>query len=73
MFYSNFLKKGIKTCERCDIAVIDWKTDVENVCIDKKNYQFFKKYFTIDREFYEIRSNCGCCINKNCKKYKISQ
>ena len=38
MFYSNFLKKWIKTCERHDIAVIDWKTDVGNVCIDKQNY-----------------------------------
>ena len=76
MFYSKFLKKWIKTCERCDIAVIDWKTDVENLCIDKQNYwynQFLKKYFIICKEFYEIRSNSGYCINKNCKKYMRSQ
>ena len=48
MFYSNFLKKWVKTCERCNIALINWKTDVENVYIDKQNYwynQFLKKYF----------------------------
>ena len=53
MFYSNFLKKWTKTCKRCDIAVIDWKTDLENMCIHKENYwynQFFKKYFIIGKE-----------------------
>ena len=48
MFYSNFLKKWVKTCERCNIALINWKTDIENVYIDKQNYwynQFLKKYF----------------------------
>ena len=76
MFYSNFLKKWIKTCERRDIAVIDWKTDVGNVCIDKQNYcynQLKNIYIIIGKEFYEIRSNCGYCINKNCKKYMRSQ
>ena len=76
MFYSSSLKKWIKTCERCDIAVIDWKTDVENVCIDKQNYwynQFFFLKIIISEEFYQIRSNCGYCINKNCKKYMRSQ
>ena len=38
MFYSNFLKKWVKTCERCNIALINWKTDIENVYIDKQNY-----------------------------------
>ena len=76
MFYSNFLKKLVKTCERCNIALINWKTDIENVYIDKQNYwynQFLKKYFIINKEFYEIRSTCGYCINKNCKKYMRSQ
>ena len=45
MFYSNFLKKWVKTCERCNIALINWKTDIENVYIDSQNYwynQFLK-------------------------------
>ena len=45
MFYSNFLKKWVKTCERCNIALINWKTDIENVYIDNQNYwynQFLK-------------------------------
>ena len=76
MFYSNFLKKWVKMCERCNIALINLKTDTENVYIDKQNYwynQFLKKYFIINKEFYEIRSNSGYCINKNCKKYMRSQ
>ena len=76
MFYSNFFKKWVKTCERCNIALINWKTDTENVYIDKQNYwynQFLKKYFIINKEFYEIRLNSGYCINKNSKKYMRSQ
>ena len=57
MFYSNFFKKWVKTCERCNIALINWKTDIENVYTDKQNYwynQFLKKHFIINKEFYEI-------------------
>ena len=42
MFYSNFLKKWVKTCERCNIALINWKTDIENVYIDNQNYWYNK-------------------------------
>ena len=42
----------------CRIALMSWKTNVEIVFLDRQNFwcnQFFKKYFIIDKEFYEIR------------------
>ena len=76
MFYSNFFKKWIKRCMHCRIALMSWKTNVEIVFIDRQNFwynQFLKNYFIIDKEFYEIRSECGYCININCKAYMKCQ
>ena len=55
---------------------MSWKTNVEIVYIDRQNFwynQFLKKYFIINNEFYEIRSECSYCININCKAYMKCQ
>ena len=72
MFYSYLKKKWIKRCMHCRIALMRWKTNVEIVYIDRQNFwynEFLKKYFTIAKEFHEIRSECGYWINISCKAY----
>ena len=76
MIYSNFYKKWIATCIRCQLALINFKTSSNQKEVSKLNfydYQILNKYFIIDHDIYRARNNCGKCINKDCKAYMKNQ
>ena len=73
MYYSMFLHSFIKLCMGCNIALIDYRTPLELACTDKLSIELLKKYFVVGNDYYEYNSNCGYCLNLNCKAYMKSQ
>ena len=80
MLYSDFYNKWITTCMRCNLALINFDTSVNQKKLlreisNKKyyDYQMLKKYFIITKDMYEARSLCGYCINVNCKAFMKNQ
>ena len=57
----------------CNIALIEFKTPPELACTDKWSIELLKKYFVVGNDYYEYYSNCGYCLNSNCKAYMKSQ
>ena len=63
----------IELCMGCNIASIDYRTPLELACTDKLSIELLKKYFVVGNDYYEYNSNCGYCLNLNCKAYMKSQ
>ena len=72
MYYSMFLHSFIILCMGCNIALIEFKTPPELACTAKWSVELLEKYF-VGNDYYQYYSNCGYCLNSNCKAYMKSQ
>ena len=78
MIYSNFYNKWIANCMRCGLTLMNVDTSLRNqkekICkLNFYDYQTLKKYFIINSNMHMVRSDCGYCINKNCKAFMKNQ
>ena len=68
MIYSKFTKKWIKTCDLCNVALIDENKLFRNVNYRKWDVQFIKKYCLIKKKDYKNTNN-GYCLNDRCNNF----
>ena len=75
MKYSNFYKNWIATCMKCGFALVKWEISMGDYKIPKDfyDYDIMTRYFIMNADFLQIRSECGHCINTKCKAYKKNQ
>ena len=68
MIYSKYTKTWIRTCDFCNVALIDYEKLLENINYHTWDVQFFKKYCIIEKKSYK-KNNVGYCLNPRCDKF----
>ena len=62
MIYSKYTKAWIKTCDLCNVAIIDYEN------YHTWDVQFLKKYCIIEKKSHK-KNNVGYCLNPRCHKF----
>ena len=68
MLYSKFTKSWIKTCNLCNVALIDQDKLFRNINYHKWDVQFLKKYCIIEKKSFK-NQNFGYCLNPKCNNF----
>ena len=68
MIYSKFTKTWIKTCNLCNVALIDHEKLLKNINYHRWDVQFSKKYCIIEKKSYK-NHNVGHCLYPKCNNF----
>ena len=68
MIYSNFTKTWIRTCDLCNVALIDQEKLLRNINYQKWDVQFLKKYCIIEKKSFK-NQNHSYCLNYSCDNF----